>query len=295
MANMTNPEEEFRDLARFSSDIGIPKERLVDAFHIEREFHNRILKEPEPQKRATLYAEVYRRVHVLYRKSSFVSLAQNPKERVVRMFRRELRDKSILDVGCGDGAFLFCVHRLLRHRDLVGMDISTPVIPEETTGLRFREANIVNFSVDRTFDVVFSDNVMEHLAPSDLSSHLRSVRKAVRDDGLFILLTPNRLFGPSDVTRILDYSYSNRIPAQGTHLNESSYSELLPLLRRHGFRMFKTVCPLPRLKETLGLRISPSVLTFIETHRPLLSLLQMIKWRSRCVIRCDVILICQTA
>jgi len=290
---MTSSEEPFRDLARFASDIGIPQEKLVKAFNIEKEFHDRILHEADPEKRAMLYAKVYRTVHVLYGNSSFVAGAQNPKERVVKMFRRELQDKSILDLGCGDGAFLFCVHRLLRHRDLVGIDIARPVQPEVTMGLRFIKGSIVDFRVDREFDVVFSDNVMEHLAPSDLSSHLRSVRKAVRDGGLFILLTPNRLFGPSDVTRILDYSYSNRVPAQGTHLNESSYSELLPVLRHHGFGIVKTVCPLPKLKQLIPIRMSPSIMTFIESHSFLLSLLHRIKWRSRCIIRCDVILICQ--
>ena len=41
---------EYRDLEKFSSDIGIPKENLVKAFEIERDFHSRILRRKKERK-----------------------------------------------------------------------------------------------------------------------------------------------------------------------------------------------------------------------------------------------------
>jgi hypothetical protein len=56
---------------------------------------------------------------------------------------------------------------------------------------------------------------------------------------------PNRLFGPSDVTRIIDYSRTGKTRAQGTHLNESTYGDLIPILERNGFQNFRTILPIP--------------------------------------------------
>jgi SAM-dependent methyltransferase len=182
---------------------------------------------------------------------------------------------------------------MLPHGELVGIDVSTPVIPDSRTSIRFTAANVVEFEVGKRFDVVFSDNVLEHIAPADLGAHLRSLHKALRPGGQLILLTPNRNFGPSDVTRIIDYTYSNRVPAQGTHLNESSFTELLPVLQQYGFGEFRTVVPVPKLKHLVPLRISPGWLKAVERSRFLLWLLHRLKWHSRCVMRLDVILLCR--
>lgn len=45
-----------------------------------------------------------------------------------------------------------------------------------------------------------ADQVLEHIAPVDLTMHLRSVRGALKNGGIFIVNMPNKLFGPSDVT-----------------------------------------------------------------------------------------------
>lgn len=41
---------DYKDLKEFSKSIGIPAESLVKAFEIEKEFHDRILKEKEKNK-----------------------------------------------------------------------------------------------------------------------------------------------------------------------------------------------------------------------------------------------------
>jgi 2-polyprenyl-3-methyl-5-hydroxy-6-metoxy-1,4-benzoquinol methylase len=104
-------------------------------------------------------------------------------------------------------------------------------------------SSLVDFSLDETFDVVMSDNVLEHLTPSDMDLHLMCIRKVLRPGGSFIALTPNRLFGPWDVTRILDYSYSGRTPAQGTHVNEMTHEELRAALLKAGFSNIKSLFP----------------------------------------------------
>lgn len=288
---------EYPHLQRFSRDIGVPEERLVRAFEIEREFHGRILAEPDPEERRRLYRQVYETVHALYGSDCGASsTASAGKDRFVRLFRRELEGRSILDVGCGEGHFLLSVKRLLRHGSLAGIDTSAAVLPKDVGGIRFVHGDIIDFDLGERFDIVFSDNVLEHLAPQDVPAHLDSVRRALEPGGTFIVLTPSRLFGPCDVTRIIDYTYTGRVRAQGTHLMETSYTELVDRLAAHGFRDFSTVLPIPKLKFILSwMRVPLAPLRFVERHPALLGLIHGVRLRGRCILRLDVTLICRAA
>jgi hypothetical protein len=105
---------------------------------------------------------------------------------------------------------------------------------------------------------------------------------------------PNRFFGPSDVTRILDYSYTNRTPAQGSHLNELTYTETIDLLRSCGFSDFRTVLPGPKIRYYFpNLRLNPSFLVRIEKTPQVINMLHRVRIASQCVARFDVFLICQ--
>ncbi|MBL4850373.1 MAG: class I SAM-dependent methyltransferase [Planctomycetes bacterium] len=285
-----------RELAR---ETGIAAERLVEAFAVEQEFHARVMAEPDPTARRALYEEVYPRVHAIYGQRPADPHAPNPKDPYARLFARELSGASLLEVGCGAGAFLLSVARLLDPGELVGLDVSEASFPPSPpAGVRFVAGDVIDFSADQlgreSFDVVYSDNVLEHLAPQDLATHFDSIERVLRPGGLLILLLPNRLFGPTDVTRVLDCSYSNRVPSQGTHLTESTYSELVPLLRRRGYRDLKTVLPVPGIKDRLPfrhLRFDPRWLQAIERNPLALGLMHRVRWRGKCMARFGVTLL----
>ena len=240
--------ENYKDLKIFSKDIGISPDRLVKAFDIEKEFHNKILKELSLQKRKKMYEEVYKRVHKIYGKTeNDINILPNPKDNIVKLFKKELEGKSILDVGCGEGYFLASVARQLYNQILVGIDVSIPEKSFNHKTIKFIKSNIIEFEINQKFDVIFVDQVIEHIALSDLELFLSSIKKSLNEHGKFIIRLPNRLFGPSDVTRIRDYSYTGKIEAEGTHLNEATYTELLPILKKNGFCQFKTILPIPKL------------------------------------------------
>ena len=127
-----------------------------------------------------------------------------------------------------------------------------------------------------------SDNVYEHIAPQDAPAHLASIRRALRSGGTLIVLTPNRLFGPWDVTRILDDSYSGRISAQGTHVNETTFSEIRPRLAAAGFGRFRSLVPTARSRGHLVRRRVPTrLLAAFERIGPLTRRLQAMQKRDR--------------
>jgi len=286
---------QYPDLERFSKSIEIPAENLVKAFEIEKIFHKQILCENSFEKRKAMYSNVYNTVHPIYGKNTTeIQQERNPKDRIVQLFKKELGGKSILDVGCGQGYFLQSISKQLKHKQLVGIDVSIPPISRIHTDIEFISADIIKFDMDKQFDVVFSDQLLEHVAPPDLSMHLRSIKGALKSRGLFIVNLPNRLFGPSDVTRMIDFSYTGRTEAQGTHLNESTYGELIPILERNGFKDFKTVLPIPKLKYMLkNFRMNPSLLVTIEKNKFMMNLLHNIKLRGQCIAKFGITLICR--
>ncbi len=232
-------------LARFAKEIGLSEEVLIANYEIESIFHDLIYTEPSRDERRRLNHEVYTKVFQLYGAKFEIdaSATVGPKDFIVRLLAPLLTNKSILDVGCGAGHFLLGVSRLLEHGDLLGIDVFAEPLEFPERNLRFKRSDIVDFDLEGRFHVAVSDNVYEHIAPDDIDDHLRSIHRALKPDGLVIIFTPHRAFGPFDVTRIVDDSYCGWTPARGTHLNETTYAALAERLKRAGFADLQIIPP----------------------------------------------------
>lgn len=80
------------------------------------------------------------------------------------------------------------------------------------------------------FDVVVSDQVIEHLHPDDLAEHFAAAARILRPGGLYLLGTPHRHFGPCDVSRV----FGTPRPL-GMHLREYTFGEVFGAMRAVGF------------------------------------------------------------
>ncbi|MDP9360560.1 MAG: class I SAM-dependent methyltransferase [Acidobacteriota bacterium] len=83
---------------------------------------------------------------------------------------------------------------------------------------------------DGCVDLAFSSHLIEHLLPADALLHLREIRRLLAPGGRYVCVTPNRLWGPHDVSR-----YFSDEP-EGLHLREYTHNELLGLMKKAGFR-----------------------------------------------------------
>ncbi len=81
----------------------------------------------------------------------------------------------------------------------------------------------------RSVDVAFSDQLMEHLHPDDAMAQLANIRDALRPGGVYVCVTPNRLYRPTDVSGHFDDV------ATGFHLREYSLREIRELFTGAGF------------------------------------------------------------
>jgi SAM-dependent methyltransferase len=88
-----------------------------------------------------------------------------------------------------------------------------------------REIQVPGGSVN----VAFSDQLMEHLHPEDALEQLRNIHRSLDGSGVYVCITPNRLYGPSDVSGYFGEE------ATGFHMHEYTLAELAETLKSAGF------------------------------------------------------------
>ncbi len=96
-----------------------------------------------------------------------------------------------------------------------------------------------------SLDVVYSNDVVEHLHPEDALDQSAAICDALRPGGLYLCVSPNRLSGPHDISRHFADT------PQGFHLCEYTAIELAELFRRAGFASVQMVL------TVRGRRLSP--------------------------------------
>lgn len=102
-----------------------------------------------------------------------------------------------------------------------------------------------------SYDVVLSDNVVEHMHPDDIVDHCKGVLSILVPGGRYVIATPHAHFGPEDVSRIFGSD-----TLQGMHLKEYTYQDLFLVLRQAGFDVISSVLRTPMsLQERFGFRI----------------------------------------
>lgn len=204
-------------------------------YEIEKSLADR-LRAASKEQRRRLYSEVYdeffRRVNDLPR------LADDPasQRHIVELQARALEpllppDAVYLEIGAGDGAL--ALHMAENASRVVAVEASAEaaagLVPPENFELVISDSIPLDLESD-SVDVAYSCHVLEHLHPEDALDHVAEIRRVLRDGGSYLCVTPNRLWGPHDISQYFDDRPT------GFHLREYTHSELARLFRRAGFR-----------------------------------------------------------
>jgi SAM-dependent methyltransferase len=128
------------------------------------------------------------------------------------------------------------------------------------------------FECANAYDVVVSNQVIEHIHPDDLLEHFKSVRTILRNGGKYIFTTPHEFVGPSDISSVFKCE-----KLMGMHLKEYSYGELRELLIKAGFNELYSLWNVPKkVRRLSGIDFKPkssrSYLTYLCTVEKLISL-----------------------
>jgi len=218
--------------------------RLRRHFAIERELANR-LRTASDECRPSLYVEVYKE---LFRRVEMPGNAQAQQAQVALLLQLVEPflddDSTFLEVGAGSCDLSIALAQQLPRVlavDAVEPRIDLGLLPESFSfipSMRLR-GSIPPASVD----VALSCHFVEHLHPHDLSGHLREVWDLLAEGGCYIIVTPNRIYGPHDISRHFSET------AQGLHLCEYTHTDLVQHLLREGFsdvRVIRQVGEVPR-------------------------------------------------
>jgi SAM-dependent methyltransferase len=211
-------------------------ERLRVHFEIEKGLAGQLksaLREGRPAIYARMYDELFAAVpdHPRLVRRENPSLVRERLNRELRLLRKWIRPQtSFLEFGAGDCRLSLEISRYVER--VVAVDISDQRGTSVATPRNFQLVVYDGYHLevpDRSVDVVFSQDMIEHLHPEDVELHFRIVHRLLRAGGHYVFTTPQRLNGPHDVSR-----YFSEEPL-GFHLAEWTFTELDLLLRRCGY------------------------------------------------------------
>lgn len=113
--------------------------------------------------------------------------------------------------------------------------------------------HLLRFESRATYDLVISNQVIEHMHPDDLVEHFKQAKAILVDGGKYIFTTPNKYAGPSDISRVF-----NCDKPMGMHLKEYSYYELNNILKKSGFSRVSSVLRVPnKINKYIKVPVSP--------------------------------------
>lgn len=161
-----------------------------------------------------------------------------------RQRRNPGRVARLFEIGYGCGAMLDTVHRA--GYDAAGIEVSAAMREQAMSRLptdchdRLHLGSLLEFQLeqgDPGFDVIFWNDVLEHLVPDETNDFLRQAHRLLAPGGCLVTITPNWHMRPADVTA--DFC-PPRTEAVGLHLKEYKLGEVTSMLHRAGFARVAT-------------------------------------------------------
>lgn len=214
---------------------GRSTDRIIEHYTIERKLADRLRAAP-PDQRTKVYGEVYDELFKSVPDHPQLSIDPAERNRQVlaklRFVSRFLdKDSCLMEIGAGDCVFSMNAAPSIRHGIVV--DVSEIIVSAaaDVENLEVVITDGVSLPVEAgSVDVAYSDQLMEHLHPDDARAQLMNVARALRPGGAYICITPNRVYGPHDVSRGFDEV------ATGFHLREYTAHEIREMFLAAGFK-----------------------------------------------------------
>lgn len=216
--------------------------QIEEHYKVEKELANR-LRNARKEERLILYNELYDELYLRVPHHPRWDTKNNPELRKkavsfeFNLLKRFLNNGSVfLEIGPGDCHLSSEVARIVKKVYAVDVSATAMSQAEKKHNLELVISDGCSIPVpENSVDIAYSNQLMEHLHPEDAMEQLRNISDSLNQKGLYICRTPNRLYGPSDISGYFDEV------ATGFHLHEYTNIELENLFKRTGFSKIKTI------------------------------------------------------
>lgn len=205
-------------------------------FVLEKKLANE-LRNSNLQQRRSLYMRVYNDLF-----TTFPEITHNVDATIDQRLGWQLKflgrlfdkNKVFMEIGSGD---CLLAKELTKHfKKVVAFEVADAIPFVAGTPDNFELKIFNGFDMKEepaSYDIIYSNQVFEHLHPDDTIPLLQSYHKFLKTDGHLVIVTPNRLTGPHDVSRAFCED------AEGFHLKEYTYKELKAQLQATGYKKIR--------------------------------------------------------
>ncbi len=160
--------------------------------------------------------------------------------------------KSIIDLGCGDGGFIFSIKKYFPEINISGIDISKRRIrglKKRFSESKFFCCDVCNTGLREKFDFLYSNQVIEHVENDKLM--IKEIGRLLKNGGLVYLSSVMK-----KPWAIYQYRNNRRFVLDPTHEREYKNSKEFLDLFKKDFRLIKfTKYPVVMPKWGLKVRI----------------------------------------
>ncbi|CAN5491159.1 hypothetical protein BH10ACI3_BH10ACI3_04480 [soil metagenome] len=215
------------------------QEQIREHYEVEREIADR-LRNSTAEQRRTLYTAAYDELFArLPHHPLLTSGSEKEKQRQLTKHLLNLdgmidKDSTFVEIGPGDCSLSLEVAKLAGN--VFAVDVSKEVTKRANAPENFELIISDGSSIPvppESVDIVYSDQLMEHLHPDDALQQLKNIFQVLKPGGMYFCITPNRMSGPHDVSRTFD------TVATGLHLHEYTVTELDKIFKEAGFSRTK--------------------------------------------------------
>ena len=201
-------------------------------FLLEKELGSKLLASNKEERRIaykSLYGELF---------SKFPHIAYNPQSDIVHKLEWQIKflkpflNKSLVFMEIGAGNCLLSIEVCKHVKQVIAYEVADaiPHIENKPSNLILKIFDGIDFDeVNDSVDIIYSNQVFEHLHPEDALWHVQQYFKFLKKGGKVVIITPHCLTGPHDISR----NYSKK--PEGFHMKEYNYQELKNILLNAGF------------------------------------------------------------
>ena len=219
------------------NEWNLTDEQLYKIYSVEKNQASKLRKAKSGAERKGLYGPVYEEYfsqlpfHPQFTVKNDSNKIQNRVDFQWHQLKPFMKKNGVfIELGAGDCSFSKALSD--QFAKVYALEVSEEItkdlnFPDNVECIIFDGFNIP-FNTE-SIDVLYSNQLMEHLHPDDAIEQLTSIYNVLKTDGTYTCITPNKLIGPADISRF----YTSDL--DGFHLKEYSISDLNRLFKKIGF------------------------------------------------------------